>query len=161
MSSATSQLIGRFAAKLRGSGVSIRPDDNREQLHAFEAHLPKRLPQTFTALLAAYSFSSFHLGGIAFFGWGAGNSDFSGVAPPLKGSLSELLLPAGYIQFGRPDTGSFDAVCFKVSGNQNREYSIVVADHEEILCNFRVKIRQELWPSFRKLVEHVVSSQEQ
>jgi hypothetical protein len=158
MSDATNQLIDRFAAKLTSLGVSIRAEENLEQLQAFQAKLPKRLPQTFTALLAAYSFPAFDLGGITFFGWGPGIHDFSGVAPPAKGSLSELLLPAGYIQIGRPDTGSFDAVCFKLGPNQNREYPIVVADHEEILCNFRVKIREEIWPSFRKLIESVISS---
>jgi hypothetical protein len=61
-------------------------------------------------------------------------------------------------QIGRPETGDFDAVCFDLNiQKQNREYRIVQANHEEILCNFRVKIRGELWPSFRKLAEHQLS----
>jgi len=157
MSSATRQLIDRFAAESSGSGISIGAEDNRERLPALEANLPKRLPQTFAALLAAYSFPSFNLGGIAFFGWDPDSQDFSAVGPPVKGSLSELLLPAGHVQIG-PDTGSFDAVCFKTTAKQDREYPIVVADHEEILCNFRVRIREQLCPSFRRLVESALSS---
>jgi hypothetical protein len=107
MTNATSQLIHRFADKLASFGVPIRAEDNLGRLQALETNLPKRLPQTFTALLAAYSFPSFGAGGIVFFGWGPGNHDFSGIAPPIKGSLSELLLPAGYVQIGRPDTGSY------------------------------------------------------
>ena len=41
---------------------------------------------------------------------------------------------------------------------QNREYRIVLADHEEILRDLRVKIRSELWPSFRKFLETSVNS---
>jgi hypothetical protein len=157
MSNATDQLIDKFAGKLKVSGVPIRLEDNAARLNTFEANLPRRMPQTFTSLLLRYSFPSFEACGISFFGWEPTRTEFSQVAPPAKGSLSELLLPTGYIQIGRPATGSFDAVCFEISSNQNREYRIVQADHEEILCNLRVKIREELWPSFRKLVEHWIS----
>jgi hypothetical protein len=158
MSSPTDQLIDQFASKLSASGVPIRPEDNTSRLHALETNLPKRLPQSFTTLLSKYSFPPFDACGITLFGWESGSTEFSEIAPPAKGSLSELLLPAEYIQFGRPNTGDFDAVCFEIGPNQNREYRIVQADHEEILCNSRIKIRAELWPSFRKLVEHWITS---
>jgi hypothetical protein len=153
MTSATDQLIDQFASKLSSSGVSIRSEDNAFRLQALEANLPKRLPQSFTTLLAKYSFAPFEASGISFFGWEPSETGLSAIGTPDEGPLSELLLPAGYIQIGRPDDGGFDAVCFEISANQNREYRIVQADHEEILCNFRVKIRKELWPSFRELVE--------
>ena len=82
-----------------------------------------------------------------------------GVASAIKGSLSELLLPAGYFQIGRPDTGSFDAICFDLNdGKQNREHGIVLADHEEILSNGRVKICSQVWPSFRQFLEAAVEA---
>jgi hypothetical protein len=161
MATATDQLIDQFASRLNSLGVQIRPEDNLARMHALEGKLPKRLPQSFATLLSKYSFPSFNAGGITFFGWGPDRMEFSGSALPAKGSLSELLLPAGYVQIGRPDTGDFDAVCFKLSTNQNREYRIVQADHEEILCNFRVTIRRELCPSFRKLAEHLTGLQQQ
>jgi hypothetical protein len=34
----------------------------------------------------------------------------------------------------------------------------VQVDHEEILCNYRIRIPAELWPSFPKFVEQVMSS---
>jgi hypothetical protein len=97
-----------------------------------------------------------HLG---FPSWGPGAAELSEVASLQKGSLSELLLRAGYFQIGRPDTGSFDAICFDMNDrNQNREHGIVLANHEEILCNLRVEIRSQVWPSFRKFLETVVKS---
>jgi hypothetical protein len=158
MADATDQLIDVFVANLMASGVPVRRDDNSSRLQTLESKLPRRLPISFTSLLSRYSFPSFDSGGISFFSWESANTDFSEVVPPTKGSLSELLLPSGYLQIGRPNTGDFDAVCFDFKTQEkNREYRIVQADHEEILCNLRVKIRKELWPSFHKLVEHQVS----
>jgi hypothetical protein len=156
--SATDQLIDLFTSKLSASGVPIRRDDNTSRLQDLEAKLPRRLPVSFASLMSRYSFPSFAAGGISLFGWESTETEFSKVAPPEKGSLSELLLPSGYFQIGRPDTGDFDAVCFDFKMQEkNREYRIVQADHEEILCNLRVEVRRELWPSFRKLVEHQLS----
>ena len=120
--------------------------------------MPKRQPLSFASLLSRYSFPPFDGGSIAFFGWESADTEFSKIVLPARSSLSELLLRSGYLQIGRPDSGDFNAVCFDLKiQKQNREYRIVQADHEEILCNSRVLIREELCPSFRHLVEHELS----
>ena len=142
------------AAKLESQGVHIERANNLALLEKLEAGLQMKLPQSFESLLLRYSFPSFDAGGITFFGWKSNSSEIFHVLPPNEGTLSELLLPSGYIQIGRPDTGDFDAVCFDLNrAKQNREYRIVRADHEEILCNSRVRIVEELWPSFSNLAE--------
>jgi hypothetical protein len=153
------ELAHAFASGLKAKGTTVRPEDNSSRLHNLEAQLARCLPPSFESFLSRYSFQSFDASGISFFGWGPESTELREVASPKKGSLSELLLPAGYFQIGRLDTGSFDAVCFDMNTQkQNREYRIVLADHEEILCNLRVKIRSELWPSFRKFLETSVNS---
>ncbi len=108
-----------------------------------------------------YSFPACDVAGISLFAWESDSSAYLEEASAPKGSLSELLIPAGYVQIGQPDTGSFDAVCFELKEQrQNRECRIVKVDHEEILCNWRVRVSGELWPSFVKLVESVLSSAE-
>ena len=90
-------------------------------------------------------------GGISLFAWSIDLDEYSTEAAASEGSLSELLLPAGFVQIGRPDTGIFDAVCFDLNDRQqNRECRVVLVDHEELLCNWRVKVKRELWPSFRQ-----------
>lgn len=153
---ATDKLIETFASKLRSLGVPIRKEDNETRLDLLAAKLPKRLPQSFAALLSRYSFPSFDVAGISLFEWESASNPYIDEASAAEGSLSELLIPAGYVQIGRPDTGSFDAVCFDL--NQNRECRIVKVDHEQILCNWRVRVSGVLWPSFIKLVEGVLSS---
>src|SRR5215469_6577386 len=152
----TEQLADAFASKFK---VAIRSEDNSQRLRELESKLTTRLPPSFESLLSRYSFTPFDASGISFFGWGPTASELFEVASPKKGSLSELLLPAGYFQIGRPDTGSFDAVCFDLNTQkQNREFRIVLADHEEILSNLRVKVQSELWPSFRNFLEMSVKS---
>jgi len=154
MPHSTDKLIDSFAAKLKSQGVHIEKANNIALLGKLEAGLPKKLPQSFESLLLRYSFPPFDAGGITFFSWQSDSSELFHVLPPNEGTLSELLLPKGYIQIGRPDTGDFDAVCFDLNlAKQNREYRIVRTDHEEILCNFRVRIVAELWPSFSNLAE--------
>lgn len=47
----------------------------------------------------------------------------------------------------------YDPVCFDVkTRNKNGDCRIVKIDHEEILCNNRIKVIAELAPSFYQLV---------
>ena len=152
----TKQLVDAFALKFK---VAIRPEDNSLRLRELESKLLKRLPPSFESLLSRYSFVPFDASGVSFFGWGPASSELSEVSSAQKGPLSALLLPAGYFQVGRPDTGSFDAICFDLNTpKQNREHRIVLVDHEEALSYSRVKIRSELWPSFRNFLETAIKS---
>jgi hypothetical protein len=155
----TAQLIDSFAAMVEERGVPIRAEDNASRLRMFEEKLAKRMPLSFESFLARYSFPAFDVLGITFFEWNSDSNKYIVEASAPKNSLSELLIPAGYVQIGRPDTGDFDAVCFDLNHQaQNREYRVVQVDHEEILCNWRVRVTGELWPSFIKLVESALSS---
>jgi hypothetical protein len=159
MSIAFEKLTADFAAKVKAHGVPIREGDNKARLAVFEGKLPKRLPQSFESFLSGYTFPAFDVLGISLFEWDSDSNRYTEEASAAKGSLSELLLPAGYVQVGRPEGGSFDAICFDVNEKrQNREYRIVQVDHEEILCNRRVRVSGELWPSFIKLIESALSS---
>jgi len=86
--------------------------------------------------------------------------DLSGLLEGISGDpgLWEALLPAGYIQFGRGPDLDYDPVCFEMkSQSKGRDCRIVKIDHEEILCNYRVKVVTELAPSFRSLVEKTIA----
>jgi len=155
----TDQLIDSFAAMVKGRGVPIRPEDNASRLRMFEEELSKRMPQSFESFLSRYSFPAFDVLGITLFGWDSDSNKYIVEASAPKNSLSELLIPAGYVQIGRPDTGNFDAICFDLNRQaQNREYRVVQVDHEDILCNWKVRVTGELWPSFIKLVEGALSA---
>jgi len=68
-------------------------------------------------------------------------------------TLWKYLREGGYIQFGRGPDIDYDPVCFDTNSWKNsQDYKVVKIDHEEILCNDRVKIVAELAPSFRELM---------
>ena len=157
--STTDQLIDSFAAMVKYHGVPIRGEDNAPRLLMLEEQLPKRMPQSFESFLSRYSFPAFDVLGITLFEWESEANKYIVEASAPKNSLSELLIPAGYVQIGRPDGGDFDAICFDLNREaQNREYRVVQVDHEDILCNWEVRVTGELWPSFIKLVESALST---
>ena len=161
MSATTDELIASLAAMVKDHGVPIREEQNESRLRVFEERWPKRLPQSFESFLSRHSFPAFDVLEISFFGWDADSNGYTEEASTAKGSLSELLIPAGYVQIGRPDTGSFDAICFDFNQkSQNREYAVVQVDHEDILCNWKVRVSEALWPSFIKLVEAALATSE-
>lgn len=155
----TDQLIDSFAGMIKGHGVPIRPEDNASRLRMLEEKLPERMPQSLESFLSRYSFKAFDVVGITLFEWDSDLNKYIIEASQPKNSLSELLIPEGYVQIGRPDGGGFDAICFDFNQqSQNREYRIVQVDHEDILCNRKVRVTGEVWPSFIKLVESALSS---
>jgi len=51
----------------------------------------------------------------------------------------------------------YDPVSFNLkSRNKNGDYRILKIDHEEILCNNRIKLVAELVPSFEHLVRQTI-----
>jgi len=67
------------------------------------------------------------------------------------------LLQKGYIQFAKGPDVDYDAVCFDTSSrSRNRDCRIVKIDHEEILCNNRVKVVGEVAPSFEQLMRTTI-----
>jgi hypothetical protein len=126
-----------------------------EQLYA---NLPGRFPRLFELLLLSYRWAEVDLGLYRLLANPPG--------PGLGGFLQRMskdpalwkcLMPAGYLQFGKGPDNDYDPVCFDMrSRNKNGDRRIVKIDHEEVLCNDRVKIRSELAPSFEQLMVRTI-----
>jgi hypothetical protein len=73
--------------------------------------------------------------------------------------LWEALIPAGYLRFGKGADMDYDPVCFDMdSRRKSNEMRVLKIDHEEILCNRRIKIVAELAPSFEALVLQTIET---
>jgi hypothetical protein len=67
--------------------------------------------------------------------------------------LWETLALQGYFPFGRGGCQSYDPVCFDLRHRRSGgDCPVVGIDHEEILCNYCIKVVVELAPSFRELL---------
>ena len=126
----------------------------RPALEPLYAKLPARFPPLFESLVLSYRWAKVDLQTYRLLANPRGQ-DLEGLSSGISRDpgLWEALSPAGYIQFGQGPDVDYDPVCFDIkSRTRDRDYRVVKIDHEEILCNYRVKIVAALATSFEELV---------
>ncbi len=127
---------------------------DRACLEELYSRLPARFPPLFELLLLSYRWAEVDLRLYTLLANPPG-PDLTGFFTQLSKdkALWNCLSRARYIQFGRGPDASYDPVCFDVrSRRKGGECRIVKIDHEEILCNDRIRVTAELAPSFRQLM---------
>jgi hypothetical protein len=125
-----------------------------KHLNALYGKLPARFPPLFERLLLSFRWAEVSLHSYGLMANPTG-SDLQGFFQQISADpgLWGVLLPAGCLRFGKGADMDYDPVCFDINSRmKNREMRIVKIDHEEILCNRRVKAVTELAPSFEGLV---------
>src|ERR1700722_7414701 len=76
-------------------------------------------------------------------------------------NLSPFLLNQGFLPFARPASGSYDPVCFDCRNSRRKaEPAVVRVDHEEILCNDRLRVVEQLAAGFDVLLEETTRALE-
>jgi hypothetical protein len=136
--------------------LKVSTDDH--SLGALYAKLPARFPPLFEQLLLSYRWADVDLQSYTLLANPPG-PDLSRFFEQISKDpgLWESLIPAGYIQFAKGPDYDYDPVCFDIkSRTKNGDYRIVKIDHEEILCNDRIKVVAELAPTFKDLVHLTV-----
>ena len=118
-----------------------------------------RLPGLYRSLVTRYIFPAFSAGGIRL--WantpeGTANGEFRcshiGFAP-----LAYDLLTKGYLQFGNPETGDFDPICFDLNSvGSTIDCPILRFEHEFFDVN-ELMPKAWIYGSFREFLETVIS----
>lgn len=164
---ATSREWNEVAWELRSEGpdengwfywLPVKTSTDRALLEQVYAKLPARFPPLYEELVLSYRWATVDLGSFRLLANPRG-SDLSHLVEVITADdgLQESLVPAGYMQFGQGPDVDYDPVCFDIkSRSKNGDYRIVKIDHEEILCNYRVKVVSELAPSFYALVRQTI-----
>jgi len=129
-------------------------------LEPLYATLPARFPPLYEQLVLTYRWADVDLGLYRLLGNPLGPNLSGLLDKMLKDEfLSTCLLKSGYIPFGKGPDIDYDPVCFDLkSRKKNREFSIVKLDHEEILCNQRIKVVAQLALNFEQLVKTTVEA---
>jgi hypothetical protein len=138
----------------------IKVNTPQSQLEELYAELPARFPRLFEQLLLSYRWAEVDLGTYSLLANPPGD-DLKGFFQKMSNApdLWAALIPAGFIPFGKGADMDYDPVCFDIkSRKQGGDCRIVKIDHEEILCNFRVKVVSELAPSFYELVQQTMAA---
>jgi hypothetical protein len=129
-------------------------DTNSSFLEPIYAKLPARFPPLYERLVLSFRWAEVELDGYRLRANGPG-PDLNGLWEEMSGDdfLFKTLIHAGYIPFGKGPDVDYDPVCFDLSfRKENSEFRIVKVDHEEILCNSRIKVVSELARTFEDLV---------
>lgn len=132
----------------------IRVETPRSNLQEVYAELPGTFPPLFERLLLSYRWAEVDLDTYRLIANPPGH-DLNGFFQQMTNDpfLWEALIPAGFLQFGKGPDLDYDPVCFDIkTRKESGDCRIVKIDHEEILCNYRVKVVAELAPSFYQLV---------
>ena len=124
--------------------LKVRTD--RSSLEPLYTKLPGRFPPLFELLALSYRWAEVDLRAFRLLPNPPG-TDLAGLFEQNSGDpgLYEALIPAGYVQFGRGPDLDYDPVCFDIKRRKkNGDCPVVKIDHEEILCNYRVKVVGEI-----------------
>jgi hypothetical protein len=139
---------------MRKLGVDVEALTQAPWIAELERRFKHKLPPLYRSLVLHFGFLSFEVGEVELFGnLGAPDGDDSTVAPFSDPFLSQWLIGHGYIQFGRPSTGSYDPVCFDYSVElRGSEPTIVSLDDEEILLERNKVQKRAVAHSFATLL---------
>jgi hypothetical protein len=153
-----SELIDQFVVFIDPNRTIFRKIESAPWIDALETKLPRRLPASFRSLVVRYAFRSFDAGDLHFFAnTGDDSSDELTVAVFRDRFIANATLKSGYIQFARPEDGSYDPICFDARRSvSNREFPIVRLDHEAILCHDRIREVAPVAKSFYRFVADLV-----
>jgi hypothetical protein len=147
---------GRFGERWRPKRVRVGP----RALAALYERLPFRLPRLYELLISSDRWAEVEIGACALLANPPGPA-LIGLADQIfrDTGLTDTLIPNGFLPFARGADGNYDPVCFasRRSAGQN-DSPVVQLDHEDILCDRRIKVVSELAPSFRALVEQSIAS---
>lgn len=133
-------------------------ETDREQLSPMYGKLPAKFPRLYEQLVLSYRWAEVDLGTFRLVPNPPG-PDLSGLLREISrdSGLWHSLLPAGFIRFGKGPDMDYDPVCFDIKKRtKNGDYTVVKIDHEEILCNYRVKVVAELAPSLEDLMQRTI-----
>jgi hypothetical protein len=144
----------------RAVNWQIVPSADAQWLPDVESRLPFRLPPTFRSLIARYQFPAFEVGPLTLYSVGMGDPAETGTEFRLAifadQFMSPFLLKNGLLPFARPADWSYDPVCFDFrAANRKSEPAVLRIDHEEILCNERLRIVEAISPAFHELMEEM------
>lgn len=143
--------------------LPAKVDTEKEKLEPIYSRLPARFPPLFELLVLSYRWAEVDLQLCRLVANPPG-PDLNGLFGEMSKDkfLWECLLRGGYVRFGMGTDVDYDPVCFDISSRKkNRDCRIVKMDHEEILCNNRLKVIAELAPSFEDLALRVINRADQ
>jgi hypothetical protein len=126
---------------------------DREQLAPIYQKLPDRFPALYERLVLTHRWIEVDLQTVRLLANPPG--------PTLSGLLHaicrdqafvDVLIPAGFVPFGKATDLNYDPICFDLNSRQADDCPVIQFEHEAILCHGRIGERRQRAASFRELL---------
>jgi hypothetical protein len=136
----------------------IRSADPNPWVAGLEDKLPFRLPSLYRELITKYRFAEFEIGSVMFLA-NTGTPVFNELAEVIfrDKHLYPTLHEKGLIQFGKDAGGGYNPICFDMARTVGDDAPVVQLDHEDVLVNKRIRVLNEIAPTFKRFVEQVIA----
>lgn len=137
---------------------AAKTETDRSLLDPLYSKIPARFPPLYEQLVLSYRWAEIDLVTYRLRANPPG-PDLTGLFEEISVDdfLFQTLVRHGYVPFGKGPDVDYDPVCFDLSSRKkNGDYRIVKIDHEEILCNERIKPVGELAQSFEELAVQTI-----
>jgi len=137
----------------------VKCKTDRQYLDALYSKLPARFPPLYELLALSYRWEEVDIRRCTLLANPAG-PDLGGLFLQMSHdpTLWTQLSRSGYIPFGKGTGGDYDPVCFDLkSRKKSADCRVVKINHEEILCNNRIKIVTEVASSFESLMLQTIA----
>jgi hypothetical protein len=136
----------------------IRPSSPNPWVEKQIEKLPQSWPQPFRTLIDRYRFCNIEVGPLMLFA-NTGSDLFYELS--IRAFKDKGIFPTlhsnGFLQFGLPHEGNYDPVCFDMKRRNRADAPIVQLDHEEILQRSRIRVVQEVAPSFTQFMQRAIA----
>ena len=136
----------------------INSSTDRSHLQELYKSVPAPLPPLYEALVLTYRWAEVDLRSHRLLANPPG-ADLSGLVMQMRRdkAIWDQLIPHGYVQFAKGPDLNYDPVCFDLNHRlRDNDCRIVRLDHEQILCNDRIKELCEIAPSLRQLMQRTI-----
>ncbi len=132
-------------------------ETNPAELEPLYQRIGRTFPPLYEQLLLSYLWLEVDLKLLRLFANPPGDN-FAGLSEAIFADriLAEILIPAGYVPFGRASI-NYDPMCFDLNSRlPTGDCPVVQFEHEAILCELRIGEQSQRWDSFRELMSDVV-----
>jgi hypothetical protein len=136
----------------------IRPAKSNPWVEKLVQRLPQVLPRPFRSLIERYRFCNFEVGPLMFFA-NSGHDLYYELSSRVFAdkNLFPTLHKHAFLQIGNPYETNYDPVCFDMQHRVRDDAPIVQLDHEEILIRSRIRVIQQIAPSFTALMQRAIT----
>ena len=142
--------------------MNFQKIDNAPWIDRAQETLPFELPKCFSEFMRGYVFTDLEIKCLHHYDNYDGNENWCWqVALHRDTAIFDVCIQNGFLPIGQPDSANYDRICLDINRLKRGDCPVVQIDHEMILLRDKIKIVEEIAPSYRNLIANVLEAYHQ